>query len=560
MKSKICSLFNCNKRNICCNSIHWKYNILYGGGESKWDSLYHNGPLFYPEYIQHNIPIIIKSIKYILTPLSEEYATLYSKYIGTEYTKNIIFNNNFWEDFKNILPSNILNKITYIDEIDFSLICNYLIKEKEKKLLITKEDKKQKKLDQEESEKPYKYCMINGITQVVGNYKIEPPGIFLGRGTHPQTGSIKKRLYPEDIIINISKDAIIPESNIKNHTWKKVIHDKSVIWLASWKEPITNKNKYIFTNFESFFKSKSDESKFDLARKLKNQIDTIRTNYKDQLNNPNEKYQQLATALYLIDTLALRVGNNKDTKKSADTVGVTSLRVEHISLLDGRMIILDFLGKDSIRYYKKTEVPLQVYKNLQKFIKNKNKNESIFNLISAVTINTYLKSFFKGLTSKVWRTYNASIYFQDELNKIKKSDLQHMDKNEKVNYLINIFYKANTVVAILCNHQKNMESSVENITMKIDKQINILKDKKKKYKDDKKKILSFNNKIKILELKKDTKIIMKNVSLGTSKDNYIDPRIIFAFMQKFNIPYDKLMKNLLKRFEWASTVSKDYVF
>ena len=42
---------------------------------------------------------------------------------------------------------------------------------------------------------------------------------------------------------------------------------------------------------------------------------------------------------------------------------------------------------------------------------------------------------------------------------------------------------------------------------------------------------------------------MKNVSLGTSKDNYIDPRIIFVFMQKFNILYKKLMKNLLKRFE-----------
>ena len=54
---------------------------------------------------------------------------------------------------------------------------------------------------------------------------------------------------------------------------------------------------------------------------------------------------------------------------------------------------------------------------------------------------------------------------------------------------------------------------------------------------------------------------MSGVSLGTSKDNYIDPRIIFAFMQKYDIPYDKLIrKSSQKRFEWAAKIKKDYVF
>ena len=38
-----------------------------------------------------------------------------------------------------------------------------------------------------------------------------------------------------------------------------------------------------------------------------------------------------ATALYFIDKLALRAGNEKDTDETADTVGCCSLRVEHIS-------------------------------------------------------------------------------------------------------------------------------------------------------------------------------------------------------------------------------------
>ena len=42
-----------------------------------------------------------------------------------------------------------------------------------------------------------------------------------------------------------------------------------------------------------------------------------------------------ATALYFIDKLALRAGNEKDTDEAADTVGCCSLRVEHISECDG---------------------------------------------------------------------------------------------------------------------------------------------------------------------------------------------------------------------------------
>ena len=54
---------------------------------------------------------------------------------------------------------------------------------------------------------------------------------------------------------------------------------------------------------------------------------------------------------------------------------------------------------------------------------------------------------------------------------------------------------------------------------------------------------------------------MKNLALDTSINNYIDPRIIFAFIKKFEIPPEKILrKKLLKRFEWANTVDKDYKF
>ncbi len=47
--------------------------------------------------------------------------------------------------------------------------------------------------------------------------------------------------------------------------------------------------------------------------------------------------KQLGTATYIIDKLALRVGNEKGDDE-ADTVGCCSLRVEHVKLLPGNQI------------------------------------------------------------------------------------------------------------------------------------------------------------------------------------------------------------------------------
>jgi DNA topoisomerase-1 len=544
-------------KNVC----DWKLNIMYGGGKPQWTVLQHNGPIFPPPYVPHKVPVIINGNEVILPEQAEEYATMYAKFIGTDYDSNNTFRKNFWKELKSTLPTNI--KIESLDQIDFTPIKNYLNMEKEKKANMTKEEKELAKKKQDDIEEPYKYCIIDGVQQQVGNFKIEPPGIFLGRGTHPKIGKIKKRIVPEDVTINLSTDAKVPKPNIPEHEWYEVIHDKSVIWLASWKEEITGKNKYVFTSLDSFFKSKSDESKFDLARQLKKKVNTIREDYEKQLSDDNPKNRQLATALYFIDNLALRVGGSKDTKEEADTVGVTSLRVEHINLLEENIIRLDFLGKDSVRYCKKVSVHSLVYKNIQDFIKDKKKKDELFNLINSSILNDYLSSIMKGLTAKVWRTYNASSLFQKELDKVKTDKVSEIDPNERLNYLIAMFNQANTAVALLCNHQKSGNSTIDNLLKKIDDRLKELKKKRKTLQDKKKndKVKNINSKIKSLKLKKETKLKMKNVSLGTSKNNYIDPRIIFAFIKKFEIPPDKLFTQvLIKRFEWASKVDTEYRF
>jgi len=534
---------------------------MLGGNQIKWTVFRHNGPMFPDPYVPHNIPIIVNGNKINLEPKSEEVASLFAKYIKSQYMENNTFKKNFFNDFKKHLPKTV--NVNSIDEIDFSQIYNHLEKEREQRLNMSKEEKERIKKVREKLEEPYKYCIIDGAKQTVGNYKIEPPGIFMGRGTHPKMGKLKSRIMPEDVTINIDKESKIPDSGISGHKWGKVIHDRSVIWLASWKDSITGKSKYIFTSVDSFFKSKSDEKKFDLAKKLKKKIASIRRKYEEELESDKENMRQISTALYIIDKFALRVGGKKDKKTQADTVGVTSLRVEHISFPKENIIKLDFLGKDSIRFCKKLKVISPVYQNLIAMSQNKNKKDKIFHLINSSILNNYLKQFMDGLTAKVWRTYNASNIFQKELDKIKKEEIDKLDENIKINYLLSLFNQANTTVALLCNHQKAVSKNFDSQIQKLNDRIKDLQKKKRKYQEKKKNKMVKKTalKIRLLKTKRNTKEKMKNVSLTTSKNNYIDPRIIVGFMKKFNIPFDKIFnEKLIKRFEWAISVDKDYKF
>jgi DNA topoisomerase I len=77
------------------------------------------------------------------------------------------------------------------------------------------------KVENEEIAKEYGTCVIDGHKEKIGNFKIEPPGLFRGRGEHPKMGKLKKRVMPEDVIINCSKDAPIPKPPA-GHRWKEV--------------------------------------------------------------------------------------------------------------------------------------------------------------------------------------------------------------------------------------------------------------------------------------------------------------------------------------------------
>ena len=53
--------------------------------------------------------------------------------------------------------------------------------------------------------KVYGFCIMDGHKEKIGNFNIEPPGLFRGRGDHPKQGMLKRRVMPEDVIINCSR-------------------------------------------------------------------------------------------------------------------------------------------------------------------------------------------------------------------------------------------------------------------------------------------------------------------------------------------------------------------
>ncbi len=525
------------------------------------------------------------------------------------------------------------------------------------KKAITDEQRKANKDDRNQVMFRFGYAIVDGHIEKVGNYNMEPPGTFRGRGEHPKMGKLKQRVAPEQVSLNLSQCAAVPRCSVPGHAWGDIKHDPRGQWLATWKENINNQSKYMQLAAQSSFKGKSDRSKYNKAALLCSNIEKIRKSYKKDLKSKDQETKQLATAVWVIDRLALRVGGEKDTDEEADTVGCCSLRVEHLEFDpngeggENREIKLEFLGKDSMLYKQTIDFGAamynenngmgeQVYENFKSFCKKKKPDQEVFDSINPTLLNQHLKTFMDGLSAKVFRTYNASKTLQDELRKHEAgSQWKNLTATEKVVEYNN----ANREVAILCNHQRSVSKAQETALEAIGSKLATLKKQKKELKqmlkklnsgdssglpvrksfeemtedvqkaiekakkmkeaaktneekiaatqaDEKakqkkrdladkkfqkahlwekvptkdqlvKRIEAWSAKINKMEMDLKHKDDNKEVSLGTSKINYMDPRISVAFCKRNEVPIEKIFsKTLRDKFNWAMAVQPNWEF
>lgn len=147
-------------------------------------------------------------------------------------------------------------RISDLKKCDFQALADYFAAEAEKRKAMTKEEKNVIKEAKEAETKIYGWALIDSHKQKIGNFRIEPPGLFRGRGDHPKMGKLKRRVRPEDVIINCSKGVDVPKAP-DGHKWKEVRHDNTVTWLCSWTENVLNQNKYVMLNPSSKIKVSS---------------------------------------------------------------------------------------------------------------------------------------------------------------------------------------------------------------------------------------------------------------------------------------------------------------
>ena len=601
----------------------WEQPELPAG--QKWETLEHNG-LDFPEPYER-LPVHVKLVydgaPVELNAREEEAAKFYAlvppdgPQLGNPDTRKI-FNKNFWRDFQKVMSKDTKKVLKKLDKCDFSLMRAWIAEDRERKKNRTKEEKAVAKVANDARKLHFQYTLVNGALQKQGNILVEPPSLFRGRGVHPKQGMIKQRVAPEQVAINCSEGACVPKCPVPGHAWSSVVHQKDVTWLATWKENINGATKYVYLAASSGFKGLADKHKYEKARRLKKCIGKIRKDYTKNLKSKDVAKRQRATAMWVIDRLALRVGGEKD-EDEADTVGCCSLRVEHLTCeraapeaggadaQEELNLTMDFLGKDSMRHHqtynlaKYPDVGAQVFKNFEDFMfeggkrskKKKDAEDQIFDELTVSDLNDHLKTLMPGLSAKVFRTYNASETLQNELP-------AEVDEDTLVAEKLVMYNKANRTVAILCNHQKTVSKghgeAMDKLISKrnlLSKQIKALEkmlryvrkgkevatktpgltDKTQKAREahlfgrqpSESQIIgrldTFKERLAKQELAMRNKEENKTVSLGTSKINYMDPRVSVAWCKRHEMPVEKVFPSSIRdKFPWAMSVSSDWKF
>src|SRR5213594_89198 len=507
----------------------------------KWKELRHNGVAFPLTYEPKGLQIIIRGETVRLSPDAEEMAYAWGKKRTTTYVQDSVFQTNFLSDFVKALPAKF-DDAKY-SEIDFTPVYEYLSKEellKSDKELKKRVTAQRKELRLQLKEK-YGYAVIDGTKTESANYMVEPPSIFMGRGSHPLRGRWKPRIFPEDVVLNLSEDAPVPPGRLK-----EIVHDHESIWLAYWVDKLSQVRKYVWPSDISDLRQERDKMKYDNAKKLRRRLADVRQFIEKNLDSTDVKARKLATVCYLIDNLAMRVGDEKE-EDEADTVGASTLRIEHLKFLP-KAIEFDFLGKDSVRWEKILELDRAdspIRRNLQEFSSGKKPEDLVFDGITSEGVNRFLGKGMRGLTAKVFRTHHATETVQtylDRHNGFKPDDPA----------FVKLYHArvANLEAAIRCNHKRTPPKTWQSSLDKKHQRLAELKTRQAKTGKQKQRLEERKKKLELdVKLQQRT----RDYNLNTSLRNYIDPRVYKNWANKAEFDWTSVYaKTLQRKFLWAT--------
>lgn len=506
----------------------------------KWRQLIHNGVAFPLPYRPVGLKLRIRGAAVDLSPLAEEMVYAWGKKRLTPYVSDPVFQENFMIDLRKQLPAEFSD--VKFDHLDLSEVFTYLEKDEaeRKDPELKKKLAAERKVQRHQLKETYAHAIIDGKETEIANWLVEPPGIFMGRGKHPLRGRWKPRVAHEDVILNLGEVAPVPKGN-----WGGIVHDHNSMWLAYWVDKLSQVRKYVWPSDIATVRQRRDREKYDAALSLKDHLESVRRAIDGGLSSPDDKVRRVATVCYLIDKLAMRVGDEKDPDE-ADTVGASTLRIEHLQVARDA-INFDFLGKDSVRWNKSIRfdgMNSAILRNFQDFTRGKNREDLLFDGITSVSVNKFLGKTMKGLTAKVFRTHHATYTVKDYLQ--KASELRPRDPDSLKLYHAK---KANLAAAIACNHKRTVPKTWEGSLQKKIERLNNIKAKTGKTSKQKHRLKARIGKLKLdIDLHQHT----KDYNLNTSLRNYIDPRVYKAWGKTVAFDWRKIYsKTLQRKFQWA---------
>lgn len=410
------------------------------------ESMHHNGVMVPPVYEPRGYSVKIKGELRALKPREEERIVAWAKKIGTPYVDDSVFKKNFHNDLSKLMGEKIRH-----GDIDYSEIYSDVVAEREFKKALPRDEKKrlaaERKVVREANKEKYGYATIDGDRCELANYMVEPSSIFMGRGQHPFRGKWKEGPRHSDVILNHSPNIAPPPGD-----WLRVDWDPDSIWVAKWKDKLTEKMKYVWPHDSSPVKQKTEIAKFNKAIELRKNLGKIRKHIKANLVDETVKRRKTATVCYLINDLKFRVGDEKDEAEEADTVGASSLRAEHICINDDGSVTFDFLGKDSIRLVLTAELDDQVTANLQEFM-DASEGGPLFSEVNSSVVSEFLDEVMEGISAKVFRTCHATEAVQSKLKSMKIPD------DAPDYYKKHVATIANLEAAMTCNHKRAISAS-----------------------------------------------------------------------------------------------------
>jgi DNA topoisomerase-1 len=408
--------------------------------------MHHNGVMVPPEYEPQGLSVKIKGELRTLKPREEERIVAWAKKIGTPYVDDPVFASNFHNDLSQLMGEKIRPS-----DVDYSEIFASVVEEREFKKAMPREAKKKlaegRKVIRKANKEKYDYAIIDGDRCELGNYRVEPSSIFMGRGKHPYRGKWKEGPRHSDVILNHSKGVPPPEGD-----WLRIDWDPESIWVAKWKDKLTGKMKYVWPHDSSPVKQKAEIAKFNKAIELRKNLAKINKHIKENMTHEDIKRRKTATVCYLINDLKFRVGDEKDEEEEADTVGASSLRAEHICINDDGSVTFDFLGKDSIQLILTAELDDQVTANLKEFMEASNRG-TLFSEVNSSVVSEFLDEVMEGISAKVFRTCYATQAVESKLKEVK------VPQDAPDYYKKHVATIANLEAAMTCNHKRAISPS-----------------------------------------------------------------------------------------------------